>query len=119
MDLVGKVALVTGAATGLGRAIAEQLLIHGAKVSLCDLDSDAGELTSSELSRRFGADKVIFCHSDVTEGTEFEGWWTRKTGRTWLVIGFLLNDNHFLRRLPSSSQHLNIRRSLRDNDFRV
>lgn len=73
MDLVGKVALVTGAATGLGRAIAEQLLLKGAKVSICDLDSDAGELTSDELSKRFGADKVLFCHCDVTEGTEFEG----------------------------------------------
>lgn len=73
MDLKGKVALVTGAATGLGRAIAEQLLVQGAKVSICDLDSDAGELTSDVLSKRFGADKVLFCHCDVTEGTEFEG----------------------------------------------
>lgn len=73
MDLTGKVALVTGAATGLGRAIAENLLMKGAKVSICDLDSDAGELTSNELSRRFGTDKVLFCHCDVTEGTEFEG----------------------------------------------
>lgn len=73
MDLSGKVALVTGAATGLGRAIAEQLLMKGARVSICDLDSDAGELTSEELSKRFGTAKVLFCHCDVTEGTEFEG----------------------------------------------
>ena len=75
MELAGKVALVTGAATGLGRSIAEHLLVHGAKVCICDLDSDAGELTSDELSKRFGADKVLFCHCDVTEGAEFEGGW--------------------------------------------
>jgi 3-oxoacyl-ACP reductase-like protein len=32
MDLKGKVALVTGAATGLGRAVSEELLKNGAKV---------------------------------------------------------------------------------------
>lgn len=37
MDVKGKVALVTGAATGLGRAFCEELLRHGAKVinSVC------------------------------------------------------------------------------------
>lgn len=94
MDLSGKVALVTGAATGLGRALAEQLLICGAKVSICDLDSDAGEVTSAELTKRFGADKVLFCHCDVTEGMEFEGNLSdqgldRKTFFSLLGISFL------------------------------
>lgn len=83
MNLSGKVALVTGAATGLGRAIAEQLLMHGAKVAICDLDSDAGELTTTELSRRFGTDKVLFCHCDVTEGTEFEGMRKKGEQKNW------------------------------------
>jgi 3-oxoacyl-ACP reductase-like protein len=33
MDIKGKVALVTGAATGLGRAVSEELLKNGAKVT--------------------------------------------------------------------------------------
>lgn len=33
MEIAGKVALVTGAATGLGRAFCEELLRYGAKVS--------------------------------------------------------------------------------------
>lgn len=74
MDFKSKVALITSAATsGLGRILAEQLLGLGAKVAICGLDSDAGELTADEFSQRFGGDNVIFCHCDVTEGTEFEG----------------------------------------------
>lgn len=36
MDIKGKVALVTGGATGLGRAFCDELLKHGAKVFEAD-----------------------------------------------------------------------------------
>ncbi|HEV2011169.1 MAG TPA: SDR family NAD(P)-dependent oxidoreductase, partial [Candidatus Limnocylindria bacterium] len=43
-DLAGKAALVTGAASGIGRAIAVDLAGHGAHVLLADLDERHGEL---------------------------------------------------------------------------
>ena len=46
----GKVAVVTGAAGGFGRAIARRLADEGAAVALADIDSARGERTAAELS---------------------------------------------------------------------
>jgi 3-oxoacyl-[acyl-carrier protein] reductase len=48
--LDGKVAIVTGSARGIGRATAEILAEHGAKVLINDLDGDVAEQTASEIS---------------------------------------------------------------------
>jgi 3-oxoacyl-[acyl-carrier protein] reductase len=47
--LDGKVAIVTGSARGIGRATAEILSQHGAKVLINDLDVDAAEQTANEI----------------------------------------------------------------------
>jgi len=48
--LDGKVAIVTGSARGIGRATAELLSEHGARVLVNDLDGDAAEQTASEIA---------------------------------------------------------------------
>ena len=48
--LDGKVAIVTGSARGIGRATAELLSEHGAKVLINDLDGDVAEQTAGEIS---------------------------------------------------------------------
>jgi len=45
-----KVAIVTGSARGIGRATAELLCAHGAKVLINDLDADVAEQTASEIA---------------------------------------------------------------------
>ena len=47
--LDGKVAIVTGSARGIGRATAELLAEHGAKLLINDLDADLAEQTASEI----------------------------------------------------------------------
>src|ERR1700760_3754993 len=59
-----KVAIVTGSARGIGRATAEILSEHGAKVLINDLDGDVAEQTASELS----GETIVFAGDLTKEG---------------------------------------------------
>ncbi|PSN33988.1 hypothetical protein C0J52_22502 [Blattella germanica] len=72
MDLKGKIALVTGGAAGIGKAYCEELLKHGAKVSVCDMNTETGEQLVQQLSGKYGKDRVIFCQCDVTDYPQYE-----------------------------------------------
>jgi NAD(P)-dependent dehydrogenase (short-subunit alcohol dehydrogenase family) len=64
IDLDGKRAVVTGAAQGIGRAIAERLLVSGAAVALWDRDQALVEATRGELA---GQGTVTAMAVDVTD----------------------------------------------------
>ncbi len=68
--LAGKIAVVTGGAQGIGRAIVEKLAEEGARVSLLDRDHAAGAATARELGG--GASSVIFTQADVTREDDVE-----------------------------------------------
>lgn len=67
----GKVAFITGAAAGLGRAMAETLAVNGADLWLFDRDAQALEDTGTAL-RRFGG-QVTTQVGDVTDGATVAG----------------------------------------------
>lgn len=54
MEIHGKLAIVTGAAIGVGRAIAIRLAAEGAGVVLADIDSAGGEHTRALIEERGG-----------------------------------------------------------------
>ncbi|MDP3191638.1 bifunctional rhamnulose-1-phosphate aldolase/short-chain dehydrogenase [Rhodoferax sp.] len=64
--MVGKVALVTGGAGGIGRAIAERFLSEGGCCALLDIDAPGLESAMVELRKRFGADAIRGIVCDVT-----------------------------------------------------
>src|ERR1044071_5816289 len=59
-----KVALVTGSAGGIGRAIALQLAMDGARLVINDVVEKGGPETVRMIQRRGG--KAIFCRADIT-----------------------------------------------------
>ncbi|OBI01841.1 oxidoreductase [Mycolicibacter nonchromogenicus] len=61
-ELAGKVAVVTGGASGIGRGIAERFLDEGARVVIADVDRERGEALAGQL----GAE-VVFRVADVSD----------------------------------------------------
>ncbi len=66
-SLSGKVALVTGAAGGMGSAIARVLAQHGAAVVIADVRDELGRKFEREITEAGGA--AIYRHLDVTSET--------------------------------------------------
>ena len=71
MDRVkGKIALVTGAALGLGEASARRLALEGAKVVLTDIEDDEGEQAARTIKKQGG--EAIYLHHDVADERAWE-----------------------------------------------
>ena len=70
MKLTGKVAFVTGAASGLGREIALEYVRAGASVAIADINQGAADATAAEIAKTGG--KAIGMAVDVTSEEQVE-----------------------------------------------
>lgn len=72
-DLNGKVCIVTGAASGIGRAIARQLAANGAQAVIADVTTtviEGGEPTAGLIARDGG--NAVFLHTDVGDTAQVD-----------------------------------------------
>ena len=84
MDRVkGKVAIVTGAASGIGRATASLLAKEGAKVVIADIDGVNGRKVAEEIRREGG--EALFVKHDVTTESD----WSEVIEKTLAEFGKL------------------------------
>jgi NAD(P)-dependent dehydrogenase (short-subunit alcohol dehydrogenase family) len=67
--LEGKVAIITGGASGMGRAQARLFAAEGAAVCVADIDKEAGPRVVSEITEAGGS--ALFTHLDVTSAEQW------------------------------------------------
>jgi len=87
-ELKGKSALVTGAASGIGRAIAIDLAAHGAAVLLADLNAEAGMAASKAIPGS------LFMRADVSSRADCHALVDRATAE-WGGVDVLVNNAGF------------------------
>ena len=90
LDLTGKMAVVTGAAMGIGRGIAVRFVEAGARVVIADLNEDAAKLTAAELNT-LRADAAMAVKTDVSKSADVANLMA-KTVEAFGSIDILVND---------------------------
>ena len=69
MDFTGKIAVVTGGANGIGRAVSLGLARRGAKVVVVDRDAEAGAAVAAEIG-----EDAVFRAADVTRSADVQAY---------------------------------------------
>jgi 3-oxoacyl-[acyl-carrier protein] reductase len=95
MKLKNRVAIVTGAARGIGKAIALTFVREGAKVALVDVDRDQLDLLKDEISKNKGEALPLPC--DITQSPQVK----EMVNQVWEAFGrvdILVNNAGIIRR---------------------
>ncbi|QHG85530.1 SDR family oxidoreductase (plasmid) [Rhodococcus rhodochrous] len=111
-NLTGKVALVTGGASGIGEATARALADAGAQVTVADVQDEAGTLVAKETGGNY-------VHLDVTDETQWSSAVEEITAKQGNISVLVNNAGVFL---PGGTEHVSVehfRRSFEVNQLGV
>jgi len=88
MRLKNKVAIITGAGQGIGKAYASRFLDEGAKVVIADYNTERGESALKDLKER---GDVVFVETDIADNASCQAC-AKATVNTYGTIDILLNN---------------------------
>ena len=86
MDMIGRVAVITGGASGIGRSTATKFVERGGRVIIADIQDDAGAALADALG-----DSAQFQHCDVTKEADIAAAVQAAEGR-WGRLDLLFNN---------------------------
>jgi 3-oxoacyl-[acyl-carrier protein] reductase len=87
--LAGRVAVVTGAASGIGRAIARRFATEGARVAVVDVEEAGAARVAKEIEA--GDSEALAIRTDVADSAQVDALFTRVV-ETWGRIDILVNN---------------------------
>ena len=89
MKLKDRVAIITGAARGIGKAIALTFVREGAKVALIDVDKEKLEILKNKIEKKKGEVIDIFCN--ITKSSEVKEM-VNQVRKTFGRVDILVNN---------------------------
>ncbi|CDO36918.1 MULTISPECIES: 3-hydroxybutyrate dehydrogenase [Novosphingobium] len=90
MKLKDKVCIVTGAASGIGNAIAHRYASEGGRVAIADLNIDAAEKAASDIREKFGTQAMAVAMDVTSEEQVNDG--VAKVVDTWGTVDVLVSN---------------------------
>jgi NAD(P)-dependent dehydrogenase (short-subunit alcohol dehydrogenase family) len=97
-DLSGKVAVITGSSRGIGRAIAERLAEHGAKVVVSSRKAEACKEVADAINKKYGKDSAIVVPANISSKDDLKNLVeeaTRKFGKVDILVCNAASNPYF------------------------
>ena len=98
LNLDGKTVIVTGGASGIGRAVAQELLWDGANVAVCDC-------STQEPAFETGAGRCLYVSADVTDPESISDMVEKVKSMLGTIYG-LVNNAGIIKRIPALEMSL-------------
>ncbi len=88
MGLKGRVAVITGGAQGIGKAVAKRLISEGMRVIIADIDEEAGQETVEEFAC---PGEILFLRADISSEADVRNL-AKATWRNYERVHLLVNN---------------------------